>query len=191
MPHVITQSCCSDGSCVFACPVNCIHPSPDEPGLRDRRDALHRSRRLRGLRCLRERLPGRRDRARHQARTQAAAVHRTQRVVLSEAARASCRRRRSWRRSSTRRRSCAARRTADGGDRRLRPGGDVRRRRAADPAAACGSTSSRSCRRHTVWCGPASHPIIRAPSGSPGCSTGSRDSRGFTFYLNVEVGKHV
>ena len=32
MPHVITQSCCSDGSCVFACPVNCIHPSPDEAG---------------------------------------------------------------------------------------------------------------------------------------------------------------
>jgi ferredoxin/flavodoxin---NADP+ reductase len=32
MPHVITQSCCNDGSCVFACPVNCIHPSPDEPG---------------------------------------------------------------------------------------------------------------------------------------------------------------
>ncbi|MGI5130973.1 FAD-dependent oxidoreductase [Pseudonocardia sp. CA-107938] len=31
MPHVITQSCCSDGSCVFACPVNCIHPTPDEP----------------------------------------------------------------------------------------------------------------------------------------------------------------
>jgi len=32
MPHVITQSRCSDGSCVYACPVNCIHPSPDEPG---------------------------------------------------------------------------------------------------------------------------------------------------------------
>ena len=32
MPHMITQSCCSDGSCVYACPVNCIHPSPDEPG---------------------------------------------------------------------------------------------------------------------------------------------------------------
>lgn len=31
MPHVITQSCCGDGSCVYACPVNCIHPSPDEP----------------------------------------------------------------------------------------------------------------------------------------------------------------
>ncbi|MFY1621138.1 4Fe-4S binding protein, partial [Micromonospora sp. WMMD736] len=31
MAHVITQSCCSDGSCVFACPVNCIHPTPDEP----------------------------------------------------------------------------------------------------------------------------------------------------------------
>ncbi|MDF2823275.1 MAG: ferredoxin [Mycobacterium sp.] len=32
MPHIVTQSCCSDGSCVYACPVNCIHPSPDEPG---------------------------------------------------------------------------------------------------------------------------------------------------------------
>ncbi|MDG3012940.1 FAD-dependent oxidoreductase [Speluncibacter jeojiensis] len=31
MPHVVTQSCCSDGSCVYACPVNCIHPTPDEP----------------------------------------------------------------------------------------------------------------------------------------------------------------
>ncbi len=31
MPHVITQPCCSDASCVYACPVNCIHPSPDEP----------------------------------------------------------------------------------------------------------------------------------------------------------------
>jgi len=32
VPHVITQACCADGSCVYACPVNCIHPSPDEPG---------------------------------------------------------------------------------------------------------------------------------------------------------------
>ena len=31
MPHVVTQACCSDASCVFACPVNCIHPTPDEP----------------------------------------------------------------------------------------------------------------------------------------------------------------
>jgi ferredoxin--NADP+ reductase len=32
VPHVVTQSCCSDASCVVACPVNCIHPAPDEPG---------------------------------------------------------------------------------------------------------------------------------------------------------------
>ncbi|WP_028473483.1 FAD-dependent oxidoreductase [Nocardioides alkalitolerans] len=31
MPHVVTRSCCGDASCVFACPVNCIHPTPDEP----------------------------------------------------------------------------------------------------------------------------------------------------------------
>lgn len=32
MPHVITQQCCGDASCVYACPVNCIHPAPGEPG---------------------------------------------------------------------------------------------------------------------------------------------------------------
>ncbi len=33
----ITQSCCSDASCVSVCPVNCIHPAPGEPdfGLTD------------------------------------------------------------------------------------------------------------------------------------------------------------
>ncbi|KAA8889438.1 4Fe-4S dicluster domain-containing protein [Nocardia colli] len=31
MPYVVTQSCCNDASCVYACPVNCIHPTPDEP----------------------------------------------------------------------------------------------------------------------------------------------------------------
>lgn len=29
--HVITRSCCSDAACVAVCPVNCIHPRPDEP----------------------------------------------------------------------------------------------------------------------------------------------------------------
>ncbi|WP_018178667.1 FAD-dependent oxidoreductase [Jongsikchunia kroppenstedtii] len=31
MPHVITQPCCNDASCISVCPVNCIHPTPDEP----------------------------------------------------------------------------------------------------------------------------------------------------------------
>ena len=31
MAYVITQTCCNDASCVAVCPVNCIHPSPDEP----------------------------------------------------------------------------------------------------------------------------------------------------------------
>lgn len=31
MPHVITQSCVGDGSCVVSCPVNCIQPTPDDP----------------------------------------------------------------------------------------------------------------------------------------------------------------
>ncbi|WLP92011.1 FAD-dependent oxidoreductase [Gordonia sp. NB41Y] len=31
MAHVITRPCCNDSSCVSVCPVNCIHPTPDEP----------------------------------------------------------------------------------------------------------------------------------------------------------------
>ncbi|MDT9591626.1 FAD-dependent oxidoreductase [Nocardioides zeae] len=31
MTYVITRSCCNDASCVPVCPVNCIHPTPDEP----------------------------------------------------------------------------------------------------------------------------------------------------------------
>ncbi|OXR39770.1 putative ferredoxin/ferredoxin--NADP reductase [Nocardia cerradoensis] len=32
MAYVITQNCCNDASCLAACPVGCIHPTPDEPG---------------------------------------------------------------------------------------------------------------------------------------------------------------
>ncbi|MFJ6565283.1 4Fe-4S binding protein [Streptomyces sp. NPDC091412] len=32
MTYVITQNCCNDASCVPVCPVNCIHPTPEEPG---------------------------------------------------------------------------------------------------------------------------------------------------------------
>lgn len=35
MPYVVTRSCCADASCVLACPVNCIHPAPGEPGFAD------------------------------------------------------------------------------------------------------------------------------------------------------------
>ncbi|GAA4613165.1 FAD-dependent oxidoreductase [Saccharopolyspora hordei] len=31
MPYAITQTCCNDATCVKVCPVNCIHPTPDEP----------------------------------------------------------------------------------------------------------------------------------------------------------------
>lgn len=32
MTHVILGHCCKDASCVRACPQNCIHPAPGEPG---------------------------------------------------------------------------------------------------------------------------------------------------------------
>lgn len=40
MPYVITQSCCSDAACVAVCPVNCIHPTPEERGFGSS-DILH------------------------------------------------------------------------------------------------------------------------------------------------------
>ena len=40
MSFAITQSCCVDASCVSACPVNCIHPAPGEPGFGSA-DILH------------------------------------------------------------------------------------------------------------------------------------------------------
>ncbi|MCX2968396.1 MULTISPECIES: FAD-dependent oxidoreductase [Streptomyces] len=30
MAYAITQNCCSDATCVAVCPVNCIHPTPEE-----------------------------------------------------------------------------------------------------------------------------------------------------------------
>ena len=32
MTYVITRSCCNDAVCVEVCPVDCIHPRPDDPG---------------------------------------------------------------------------------------------------------------------------------------------------------------
>ena len=40
MAFVITQSCCNDASCLSVCPVNCIHPTPDEPDF-GKTDLLH------------------------------------------------------------------------------------------------------------------------------------------------------
>ncbi|GAA2982053.1 hypothetical protein GCM10020227_58400 [Streptomyces flavovirens] len=30
MTYAITQTCCSDATCIAVCPVNCIHPTPEE-----------------------------------------------------------------------------------------------------------------------------------------------------------------
>lgn len=38
--YVITQTCCSDAACVSVCPVNCIHPTPEERGFGSS-DILH------------------------------------------------------------------------------------------------------------------------------------------------------
>ncbi|NWF82225.1 MAG: ferredoxin family protein [Bryobacteraceae bacterium] len=32
MAYVITDTCTKDNHCIESCPVNCIHPTPEEPG---------------------------------------------------------------------------------------------------------------------------------------------------------------
>ena len=34
MAYIITGACCNDAVCVDVCPVDCIHPRPDEPDFR-------------------------------------------------------------------------------------------------------------------------------------------------------------
>jgi NAD-dependent dihydropyrimidine dehydrogenase PreA subunit len=34
MAYVIVGTCVNDGACVDVCPVDCIHPTPDEPGFK-------------------------------------------------------------------------------------------------------------------------------------------------------------
>ena len=61
MAYVIAEPCIGtkDNSCVEVCPVDCIHPTPDEPDY-DSGDALYRPRGVHRLRCVRRGLPGRR-----------------------------------------------------------------------------------------------------------------------------------
>jgi ferredoxin--NADP+ reductase len=35
MTYVITRSCCNDAVCTLVCPVDCIHPTPQEPDFRE------------------------------------------------------------------------------------------------------------------------------------------------------------
>ena len=192
MPHVITQSCCSDGSCVYACPVNCIHPSPDEPGFATA-EMLY----IDPVACVDcgacvSACPVGRDRAR-----------------LAGWTARSCRSSSSMRPSTpTPGRAETAtdveaglgvpapvvrqgQRTVDRGDRRVRARQRCTRPTNCSPSQVCGSTCSRSCRRPTGWCGPAWRLTTRAPNGSRGCSTGSPSSAGLRFYLNVEIGTHL
>ncbi len=176
MPHVITQSCCSDGSCVYACPVNCIHPSPDEPGFATAEmlyidpvacvdcgacvsacpvGAIAPDSRLEP-----EQLPFVALNAAYYP-DQPAGVKLPPTSKLAPVI------------------DCAK-----GAPRAGHPltvaivGSGPAAMYAADELLTqrlCGSTSSKGCPRPTGWCVPAWRPITRAPSGSPGCSTGSPD----------------
>ena len=59
MTYVIAEPCIDlkDLSCVEVRPVDCIHPTQDEPGFRRRGAAVHRSRGAHRLRRVRGGLP--------------------------------------------------------------------------------------------------------------------------------------
>ncbi len=169
-----------------------LHP-PDagRAGLRDLGNALYRSGGLRGLWCLRNRLPGQRDRAEHPVGLRAAAVRRNQCVVLPEAAR---------------RREASA--DVEAGS------GDSGRRGACAPAAADGSrrrvgpAAMYAADELLVQQGvqvnvfeklPTPYGLVRS-GVAPDHQNTKRVTRlfdriaghrRFRFYLNVEIGKHL
>ena len=189
MPHVITQSCCSDGSCVYACPVNCIHPSPDEPGFATA-EMLY----IDPVACV--------DCGACVSACPVGAIAPDTRLDAEQLPFIELNA--SFYPERPRREAAAdveagagdpgaggsprVGRPADGGDRRVRARGDVRRRRTAHPARRAGQRLRKAANARTGWCAPGSPPTTRAPSGSRSCSTGSPRRRGFRFYLNVEVG---
>ena len=184
MPHVITQSCCATGP--VSTRARSTHPPvAGRARLRDRRDALHRSGVVRRLRRVRVGVPGRCDRARHQARCEPAAVRRPQRAVPCRAVRTYPTSKLAPDHADHPRDRVRSR-----GDRRFRAGRHVRRRRAADPA--------RRARQRVREAADA----VR--SGARGRRARSQDhqvgrhavrpdrrSARLHFFLNVEVGRHV
>ncbi len=89
LAYVIAEPCIGekDNSCVEVCPVDCIHPTPDEPDYEAAEAALHRSRRVHRLRRLRRGLPRRRLLRRGSAPRGVGQVHGDQRGVLRRASR--------------------------------------------------------------------------------------------------------
>jgi len=60
MTYVIAEPCIGtkDLSCVEVCPVDCIHPTQDEPGFDDEGAVVHRSGGVHRLRRVRRGVPG-------------------------------------------------------------------------------------------------------------------------------------
>jgi NAD-dependent dihydropyrimidine dehydrogenase PreA subunit len=84
MAYVINEPCIGtkDNSCVEVCPVDCIHPTPDEPDY-DEVEMLY----IDPEECIDcdacvEACPGRRHHPRGHGATQLAALHRAQRRLL-------------------------------------------------------------------------------------------------------------
>ena len=172
MTYVVTQSCCADASCVVACPVNCIHPAPGEPGFATAEmlyvdadscvgcgacatacpvDAIKphtvltpdEQPFLRINADYYDVLPARRP---HAARGRARAA-----PARRDRARSGSRSSAPDRPGSTRPTSCSR-----------------------TPRSR--STSTTGCPRRTAWCAPASRPTTSTPSRSSSCSARSRTS---------------
>ena len=123
-------------------------PVAGRAGLRHRRDAVHRSGGVCGLRRLRERLPGGRYRPRCSADVRTAAVHRAQRGVLSgpPGRREAAADIQTGAGDSGARGPRQSRRSADGGHRGFWTGRDVRRRRTAHSTRRAGQRLRKAAR---------------------------------------------
>ncbi len=84
MTYVINEPCigAKDTSCVEVCPVDCIHPTPDEPGFEEAEQLYIDPEECIDCDACVEACPGRRDHPRGPGAARVAALHREERRLL-------------------------------------------------------------------------------------------------------------
>ncbi|WP_278260063.1 4Fe-4S binding protein [Nocardioides convexus] len=188
MAYVVTQSCCADASCVVACPVNCIHPAPGEPGFGTTEMVYVDATTCVGCGACATACPVGAMVPDAALTTKQAALRRPQRCLL---------RRLPARGPHAARAGAAAapahphRPVPGRGDRR-RTGRPLHGRRACSSTPRSRvSTSTTGCARRTGWCGTGSPPTMPPPRLVTRLFEAIERQPRFRYFLGTEVGTSI
>ena len=187
MAYVVTQSCCADASCVVACPVNCIHPAPGEPGFAEAEMLYVDADACVGCGACATACPV------DAIKPDSVLTPDEQPFVAINADYYDCFPHPD--RTAARGRGQAAPAARGAGRSAWRS--SVPGRPASTPPTSCSSTprsastSTTGCPRRTAWCARASPPTTSTPSASRSSSAPIEEQPGFRYFLGVEVGRDL